>query len=461
MPQTPDIDIVHLLADFAANAKYEDLPIAAREAAKRSLLDTIGVSFAASGLEPTVSKAVAVAKQTGGDEATIWAFGGRASAVMAAFANGALVHGLDYDDLTPWGQHCSSSIIPAVLAVAERQGGVSGERLITAIAIGQDVFARLLRFVDWKKDWNFSTVGGVFAATLAAGHVLGFDSKTMSSALGISTLQSAGLMEMIAGRGSDLRGIYAGFSAKGAVLSVLLAEQGIGGIDKAFEGPNGVMKCYFRGTYDRDAILNELGSNFLGAHTLYKRWPCVGNAHSHIKAALDILNENALRPEEIKEIKLFVGDFHQQMSEPLAERCAPATLADAKFSLPFLVAMAIANGGMAAGDFTEKQIKDPAVIALAQKMSLEVDRTLDWNGELPAGVMEIVAVDGRRWTKVGTNVPGTPENPMGWPEVIEKFRECAAVCVSEISEDRQDNLIRLAQTLEDLTNISDFITILR
>ena len=27
---------------------------------------------------------------------------------------------------TPWGQHCSSSIVPAVFAVAERQGGVRG-----------------------------------------------------------------------------------------------------------------------------------------------------------------------------------------------------------------------------------------------------------------------------------------------------------------------------------------------
>ena len=53
-------------------------------------------------------------------------FGGRVPAPMAAFANGALAHALDYDDLTPWGQHSGSSIVPAVLAVAERHGAVSG-----------------------------------------------------------------------------------------------------------------------------------------------------------------------------------------------------------------------------------------------------------------------------------------------------------------------------------------------
>lgn len=66
-------------------------------------------------------------------------------------------------DMTPWGQHCSSSIVPAVFALAERQGGVSGKNLIEGVAAGQDIFARLLRFTGWKKDWNFSTAMGVCA----------------------------------------------------------------------------------------------------------------------------------------------------------------------------------------------------------------------------------------------------------------------------------------------------------
>ena len=38
-------------------------------------------------------------------------------------------------------------------------------------------------------------------------------------------MQSSGIMEMVAGRGSDLRGLYAGFSAKGAVLAAMMAER--------------------------------------------------------------------------------------------------------------------------------------------------------------------------------------------------------------------------------------------
>ncbi|MFD2883956.1 hypothetical protein ACFS4T_19660 [Pseudomonas lini] len=68
---------------------------------------------------------------------------------------------------------------------------------------------------------------------------------------------------------------------------------------------------------------------------MYKRWPSVGTAHSHMKAIIDIVSDNDLAPDDIAEIRLFVGDYHALMCEPLDVRKAPATLADAKFSLPF------------------------------------------------------------------------------------------------------------------------------
>jgi 2-methylcitrate dehydratase PrpD len=164
--------------------------------------------------------------------------------------------------------------------------------------------------------------------------------------MGIATMQSSGIMEMVAGRGSDLCGLYAGFSAKGTVLAVLMAEKGVSGIEHAFEGPYGFMNTYFGGGYHREAILKNIGKDYLGSGTLYKRWPCVGTAHSHMKAAIDIVSENNLDLADIKSISLHVGDYHDLMCQPLAERRAPATLADAKFSLPFLVSIAVVRCGM-------------------------------------------------------------------------------------------------------------------
>ena len=113
-------DLVHDFADHAAGMTYEALPAEAREAAKKSVLDTLGVILAASGMEPAARGVIDILRESGGaPQSTVLAFGGKAPALMAALANGALAHCLDYDDQTPWGQHCASSIIPAVFALAE------------------------------------------------------------------------------------------------------------------------------------------------------------------------------------------------------------------------------------------------------------------------------------------------------------------------------------------------------
>ncbi|MET3518369.1 MmgE/PrpD family protein [Mesorhizobium abyssinicae] len=451
-------DLVHVLADHTVQLSYDDVPSDAREAAKKSLLDTIGVMLAASGLEPAVHGVIDIIRESAGaPQSTVLGLPGKVPALSAALANGALAHCLDYDDQTPWGQHSGSSIVPAVLAVAERQGGVSGKELIAAIAAGQDIFARLRCNVGWKKDWNLSTVLGVFAATAAAARVMSLSPKQTADALGIATMQSSGIMEMVAGRGSDLRGLYAGFSARGAVLAAMMAERGITGIDKAFEGEYGFMRTYFNGQYDRQAIVRNLGSEFLGSGTLYKRWPCVGTAHSHMKAAIDIMTENDLQPEQISEIRLHVGDYHDLMCQPLEERRAPATLADAKFSLPFLVSVAIVRRGMSVKDFSSVGLSDHEVLAVGRKMHLISDPALDWKLELPLGRVQILARDGRSWVREGIAVPGNSDNPLSWDDICAKFRECASVSMTPVAATKVLRAESLARSLEELPDASELI----
>jgi len=460
-PVTQDRDLVHHFADVAAGLRYEDLPEAAREAAKKSILDTLGVILAASGMEPAARAVVEIVRESGGKgECTLLGYPGRGPALMAALQNGALSHCLDYDDQTPWGQHAASSVVPAAFAVAERQGGVSGKDLIAAVAAGQDLFARLRCNVGWKKDWNLSTVMGVYAGTAAAGRVMNLPPATLANALGIASMQCSGIMEMVAGRGSDLRGLYAGFSAKGAVLAVIMAEKGVTGIDRMFEGSYGFFNSYFDGRYDRDAILRGLGTEFLGAGTLYKRWPCVGTAHSHMKAIIDIVSENDLAVGDIARIDLHVGDYHDLMCRPLEERRAPVTLADAKFSLPFLVAVAAVRRGMSVRDFSEAGLRDLQVLATARKIRLVPDPALDWKLELPPGRVEVVAADGRHWLREGQAVPGNADNPLGWDDLCGKFAECASVAIAPVAAGSVARAQELARDLESATDATDLIRLL-
>lgn len=456
-----DVDLVGHLADHVAGTTYERLPPVAVEAAKKSIFDTLGVTLAASGVEPAVQGVVDLVRETGGrPEATVLAFGDRVPALTAAFANGAMAHCLDFDDQTPWGQHSASSIVPAALAVAERRGGVPGREMIAAVAAGQDVFARLRRHVGWRKDWNLSTVLGVFAAASATGRLLGLTPEQMAHALGIASMQSSGVMEVVAGTGSNLRALYAGFSAKGAVLAALLADNGVTGVEHLFEGEHGVFATYFGGQYDRDAILADLGHDYQGSTTLYKLWPSVGTSHSHIQATIDIVVKHDLAVEDIDKIRVHVGDYHDLMCRPLEARRAPATPVDAKFSLPFLVAVAAVRRGVRVADFSAEGLRDPEVLAVARKVVPVADPDLDWKLELPPGRVEVLLRDGRRFSQVGAPVPGSPEAPLTWGDLARKFGDCAAAAVSPPTEQRIETAACMAQHLEELDDVTELVRLL-
>lgn len=353
-----NLDLCHHFADFVARTRYDDLPGDAIEGAKKTILDTLGVTLAASGMEPAVRALVGLLQQGGGSaESTVLGFGGKLPAISAAFANGSMAHCLDFDDQTPWGAHAASSIVPSVFAIAERMGGVSGKKLITAVAVGQDLFARIRCNVGWNQNWNLSSMVGAFSATASAAHLLGLSAEQTSHALGIASQQSCGTMEVIFATGSDLRGMYAGFTAKGAVIAALLAQKGITGINTLFEGKAGIFKVYFGGKYDREKMLQGLGEQFLGATTLYKAWPAVGNSHTYIHATIELMKEARIAATDIETIRAFVGDFTNTMCTPIEVRRAPATIVDAKMSLPFIIGVAASKGRMGIADFSEAALK--------------------------------------------------------------------------------------------------------
>jgi 2-methylcitrate dehydratase PrpD len=445
------LDLSKEFANHVVNTRYENLSSEAIETAKKSILDILGVILAGSGMEPAVrGVADVILGAAGGAESSVLGFGGKAPAPMAAFANGVMAHCLDFDDQTPWGAHPDSSVVPAVLAVAERVGGISGRDLITAVALGQDLFVRLRCNVEWRQDWNLSSVVGVFSAAAAAAHVLKLNREQVAHALGIASMQSGGTMELVFGIGSDLRGMYAGFTAQGAVLAVLLAQKGITGITDLFEGKAGIFNVYFGGRYDRTKMVEGLGKEFLGASMLYKAWPAVGNVHTYIHATIELMKDHELYARDIEQIRVFVGDFHQRMCTPLDVRRAPATLVDAKFSLPFCVALAVARGQIRISDFSAEALKDPAVLAIARKIVPVEDKNLDWKEKIPDGRIEITTRDGRKLERVGDKVPGSAEAPMTWDGIVAKFRECASVAAVPVSPDKIERIQGVARSLESL-----------
>ncbi len=110
------------IARSIVNLKYDDIPPEIVDITKKSILDTLGVITAASTMGEGCQEIVELVKKTGAKgRSTIIGYGGRVPSWMAGFANGSMVHQLDYDDIGGAG-HPSACVVPTAFAVAEEVG---------------------------------------------------------------------------------------------------------------------------------------------------------------------------------------------------------------------------------------------------------------------------------------------------------------------------------------------------
>src|SRR5688500_9792499 len=127
MPQT----IAERLAEFALALKITDIPAEVLDKAKSGMLDTVGLCVAAAPLDYAVAVRRLVSRWGGAAEATAIGSSVKVPAQCAAFANGVLAHGQDYDEThTEATVHGSAALVPAALAMAESVGASGSEMLI-------------------------------------------------------------------------------------------------------------------------------------------------------------------------------------------------------------------------------------------------------------------------------------------------------------------------------------------
>ncbi len=371
------------LAENITTAKYEDIPQKAAQVTKMDILDSLGVALAASSLAPVCKKVVELTREMGGrEESTIIAHGDRVPSCMAAFANAALVHALNYDDYCdPLIVHFACSIFPSAFAMAERVGKVSGKELITAYTLSMDFEGRLIKALatenprDWNHyGWVLVQVFGYFGATAVASRLLGFDRDQLLSALGLAYSQVAGGKQLMVGGGAD-QGMYPSHPAKAGVLSALMAQKGIAGPRDSLEGAAGLYNVYFQGEYDPALLTKDLGQSFIGPG--FYQFPCCGYSHLYIELALQMVTEHGFRPDDVESIMVSAGPKLQALLEPLEIRRNPRMMTEAQFSVPYIMAVAITRGKPRMQHFAGEAFKDPEVLRISNKVSYRPDPECD------------------------------------------------------------------------------------
>ncbi|MBI4189032.1 MAG: MmgE/PrpD family protein [Betaproteobacteria bacterium] len=467
--------VTRQLARHAATLRYEDLPAALVAMTKQCVLDTLGVSIGASGLaEEGAIVADFVKDQAGKAESTILGFGWKAPACWAAFVNGSFGHMLDYDDLGD-GSHPSIATIPVAFALAEKLGGVSGRDLITAIACGTDLHTRVAQAIDipdWTitEGWFGTQLLGYISGAATAGRLLGLDAERIETAWGISYTQMGGSRQMAVGAATHLRSMQAGFSGHASILAAELARRGISGSKEIIEGRYGFFHNYVRSkTPDWPALVGGLGSRFplLDVHG-FKVWPACAYTRPTNAAALRLRQEHDLRPEDIEAVTIVGGTGGTRLlSEPIELKRRPKSSIDGKYSIPFTTAVMFAKGNVTLRDYTDEGLRDPAVLAMADRVTYrkgyEGEPLKGGKGGASAGsigrtAVEVRTRDGRVLVCKPDAVPGDAKNPVDQKLLEAKFRDCVSFSPKPVSA---KNIDRAIEMIADLENLPDATEILR
>jgi 2-methylcitrate dehydratase PrpD len=448
------------LAQVACRTSLTDLPSAAIRAAKWSLLDALGVMLAASRLGEGCDAFVVLARGSG--ETGPCLLIGRsemASAPLAALANGALSHALDYEDThDDAAVHPNATVVPAALAVAQQISGVSGSQLLSALAVGADLTCRLGLALDAnieQSGWFPPPILSVHGAAAAAGRLLNLTPRQMCHAWSLALCQTTCSNEFRRSPDSVLRAIRDGFATQAGVQAAWLAKCGVTGFERPFESESGLFALYAQGRYSGARLLGDHGELFEGAHVSYKPWPSCRGTHAFIEAALQF-RDAGMRTDEIAEISMMGSSLQQMLGEPLPIKRAPRTAIDAKFSAPFCAALAFTRGRVALEDFLPDALDDPSVLALANRATLTVDPALAPQ-QVVSGTTRVRSHSGE-WQERRVAAPiGSPSNPMTESQLVQKFRDCAALAHQRLRPTAENRLIDMILNLEHLENLDQTI----
>lgn len=426
--------LVGRLASFAHEAMHLGVPEVVEGAVVERIIDTTGVALAAVGHETARVVRDVVAHNYQGSEATVLGTGEQRSMLGAAFVNGTLAHALDFDDThLPSVLHPSAVVVPAALAVAEHVGA-SGEQLVRAVAVGDEVTCRLgmaaydpaLRnSIFFENGLHATSICGALGAAAAGAGLLGLDTDKIAHALAIAASLGSGILE--ANRtGGSVKRIHCGWAAQAGITAAVLAEAGLTGPRTALEGRFGFFRAFSEGRFSDGDLISELGTRWEMARLFTKPYPANHFTHAGIDAARQLV-ASGVDPANIDAIELGVAEpTLRTIAEPVEEKANPESGYHAKFSGPMTVALALLGGGglgLAEEDFSDDRVKDPEVQRLARLVSCRSDH--ESNETFPRqfpGVLRVTLGDGAVAEHRVSFTRGGPENPLTQEELLVKFR---------------------------------------
>jgi 2-methylcitrate dehydratase PrpD len=391
------MSITRTLIEQSSAITYDGLPATVRSVARHCVLDWFGCAIAGS-REPLTNILVDELGTHDAGGASLVARSERATPLTAALVNGAMSHALDYDDThTLMSGHPSAPVVPAALALAERDGR-DGASFMAAVVAGVETECRLGAIVNpghYALGFHATGTLGTFGAAAASAHLLELDEQRWSHALALAGTQASGLKSAF---GTMTKPLHAGRAASNGLLAALLARGGYTGAADIVETAQGFASTH--GAAEIDAKrLDALSGRWLIADTLFKYHASCYLTHAAIDAATRLCAEASVAPEAIDSVEVRASTGCMGVCD-LPE---PSTGLEGKFSLRATAAMALLGDDTSdPASFSDARMSDPALVAMRDRVTF-----VPTPGLSTTRATVVVRTDGRELSAEADT--GTPE----------------------------------------------------
>lgn len=457
------------IAEISTQLKIEDIDKRTIENAKIFMLDCLGCILSGSQILNAGIIRKAARDLSGEGPCTVFGTGEKVNPMMAALVNGTAGHSQDYDDDHREGtQHSSVAVLPAVLALAEKNGN-SGAEVLLAYIIGSDVTIRAgeaFEGTSYYAGWHLTGTCGVMGAAAGAAKIMNLDAEQTVNALGVAG-SAAGGLGAFNSNGSWTKRFHAGQSAMNGVLAAAMGRDGYFAPTAVFEDKDGFLNAFsFKGWTSDDAVLpygiqnagrltENFGTKWEMADNSIKLHSCCRFTNNFCDCAIDIFRQGC-DTEKIKSIHAECNRFTDaKLCNPTDVKRHPKNPVNAQFSLFYEIACGLVKGKVLPESFTVEAIKDKEINRLCDLITWEINPEFEavYPAKYPARVT-VTMEDGSVYVGEVEYPKGDPEYPAAKEEVVEKFLNNAANTIGSVKAHR---IIELVDQIEKLDTIDTLI----
>lgn len=447
------------LAGFIAETTYDVIPEDVREISRKAILDVIGCIFGAIDEESCrILEEFVLESGEGKGKCTVIGTSKKASLLGSILVNASRADALEYSDVNKaGGGHPGSMVVPTALAVAETSGA-SGKDLLTAVALGYEAHRVAVPLYPqaFRDGIHLVMFGGTFGAMATAAKLMGLSRTHLNNAFGICAVVPVAPFEPCR-VGGQVKDLYTGWSARTGVLACLLAKKGLTGTGTILEGDLGLYRA-LHATKAASTALEGLGKDWITRATCVKPHASCRFTHSSADAALGLALTHDFGMNDIEGIEIVTDTVPYQLNKG----SSPTTPIDARFSIPYVVAIALSKKRLVMlDDFSPEMLKDPIINSICRKISVRLDASLDaLYPEPPEGIgyrtciMKIRLANGQELQNRVDYPKGDPMNPVTFEEVTEKFRR---ITERTLSRRRVKMIVDWVKNLEECADCGSVI----